>query len=465
MEEIGIIGAGAATVALLDSLTRTGGRPGGVTVFDGAPSLWRGRPYQPDTDAVRVNVPPARMSIRATDPAHHARWLAARPDTARYRDERLGQPLPPRRVYGEYLEHTALAAIDRLRAAGWRVDVVRSRVTGYAEGELHTQDGTRVRVDRGVLAVGGGSPHDHYGLSGTAGFVREPYPLATTLADVPPDAHVAVLGSGLTAVDVVAALAERGHGGPIDLLSRSGMLPFVQQRPTDLHLDHLTADRLRALGPDLTFGTLVDLMRAELGPDHDAFAAEITGAEPTADWLRDQLAAVDSPNPGRRTLLTAIRSTGPVAWPLLPARERTWLRERHFRLINNLGSPMVPHNAAILLGLLDSGQVRLLPGVRKIEAAARGFMVLTESPSHADVVINAVNPPPYATPAEAAGLVSALLAAGVVAPGPQGGLRTGPARGWHVLGNLAAASMPVATSPPGLAGEAERLAVTLTRRR
>ncbi|HEX4814370.1 MAG TPA: hypothetical protein VFV66_16630, partial [Nonomuraea sp.] len=171
---------------------------------------------------------------------------------------------------------------------------------------------------------------------------------------------------------------------------------------------------------------------------------------------------VDSPNPGRRALLMAIRSVGPVAWPLLPARERAWLRAHHFRLINNLSSPMVPHNAAILLGLLDSGQVRLVPGVRKIEAAASGFTVLAESRFHADVVINAVNPPSYATPTETAGLVSALLADGVVTAGEQGGLRTTPGSGWHVLGNLNADAMPVATSPPGLAAEAERLAPALT---
>jgi uncharacterized NAD(P)/FAD-binding protein YdhS len=455
MTEIGIIGAGAATVALLDSLTRTGARPGGITVFDGAPTLWRGRPYQPDLDAVRVNVPPARMSIRATDTTHHARWLAARQDTARFQDERLGQPLPPRWVYGEYLADTALTAIDALRAAGWRVDVVNAHVTGYAGNELHTEVGDRVRVDRAVLAVGGGSPHDHYGLSGTAGFVREPYPLANTLTEVPPDAHVAVIGSGLTAVDVVAALAARGHRGPISLLSRSGMLPFVQQRPTELSLRRLTVDRL---APGLTFEKLVEWMRAELGADYDDFAAELATA-PTADWLRDQLAAVDSPNLGRRTLLLAIRTVGPAAWPLLPERERKWLRDNHFRLINNLSSPMVPHNAAILSGLLDSGQVRLAPGVRKIEATTRGFTV--DTGWDADAVVNAVNPPPYAIPAEAAGLVSTLLAEGVVEPGTLGGLRAVPAGGWHVLGNLAADSMPIATSPPGLAMEAERLARTL----
>lgn len=492
---IGIVGAGAAGVGLLDALAAAGGKPGTTTVFDGSPAVWRGRPYQPDIEAVRVNAPPMIMSIRAGDPTHYQRWLASRTDVAGYRDEALGQILVPRARYGEYLEDTARAAIGELRRAGWRVSIVNARVTGFSRGEyaeddgahsvdgavLHTEDGGQVPVDRAVLAVGNGRPRDHYGLTGAPGYVNEPYPLAHTLADISREAHVGLIGSGLTAVDIAAALAANGHTGPISFVSRSGTLPFVQKRPVRLEPRHLTPDAILAAATDggLTFDHLVTLMRAELtdlGQDFDTFAAEIlaTESEPPVDRLRRQLAEVDSPHHGSRLLAMAIRVVGPLAWPLLSDSDRTRLRERHFRTINSLSSPMVPHNAKIILSLLDSGQLRLRPGVTKIEARpSGGFTIVDETDWAADVVVNAVNPPAYTTPTDAGPLVSVLLAAGAAELHSRGGLavdrdtRTLLVRGrsdptWHVLGNLAADSMFIATNPPGLAAEAERLAHILS---
>ncbi|WP_242419832.1 FAD/NAD(P)-binding protein, partial [Frankia sp. CpI1-P] len=63
---IGVIGGGASAVCLLDALAQQQDLPAGaLTVFDGGRHLWRGRPYQPDLDAMRVNAIPQDMSVRA----------------------------------------------------------------------------------------------------------------------------------------------------------------------------------------------------------------------------------------------------------------------------------------------------------------------------------------------------------------------------------------------------------------
>lgn len=48
---------------------------------------------------------------------------------------------------------------------------------------------------------------------------------AETLADLPPEAAVLLVGTGLTMVDVVTSLLDQGHAGPIHALSRCGLLP------------------------------------------------------------------------------------------------------------------------------------------------------------------------------------------------------------------------------------------------
>src|SRR5690349_11071323 len=79
LPRIAVIGGGASAVCLLDALVQERDlRPGVITVFEPSRHLWRGRPYQPDLEVVRVNATPDDMSVRAGDNQHLAEWLTTR---------------------------------------------------------------------------------------------------------------------------------------------------------------------------------------------------------------------------------------------------------------------------------------------------------------------------------------------------------------------------------------------------
>ncbi|MEV0613307.1 FAD/NAD(P)-binding protein [Nonomuraea sp. NPDC050404] len=526
---IAIIGGGSAAVGLLDALAIGEAHPeaGEVTVFEPAANLWRGRPYGPDLDSVLVNSPPAIMSIRGSDPGHYASWLGPE-RTAAHLDGLLGQPLVPRSLYGEYLTDTAEAALSRLREQGWRTRIVTSKVVAVtrdphsavrtedgavtrgsrsaartgdgavargAQLVLRTGDGHEYAADQVVVCVGVGTPQDHYGLAGAPGFVGDPYPLAYTLDQVPAGAGVAVIGSGLTAVDVVVSLAARGHTGPITLVSRSGMLPAVWQRPLGHQRRHLTVERVEALRRAygvVTLDDLTGLLRAELdevGEDLAPLTAELlsAGSEPPAERLRRQLAAVDDPAIARRVLQESAHAVGAYAWRLLPEPDRDRLR-RYSRLAVGVASPMVPVNAVTLLRLFDSGQLSVVAGVSKVEAletglqkaglprraaeaelqeagllrGVGGFRVRGDGADlYVDVAINAVNPPPQAVPRTAEPLVTSLLADGLAALHPAGGLVPADPR-LHVLGDMAGGGSFITSGIPGIAAQGVRVAGELT---
>ncbi|WUH99613.1 FAD/NAD(P)-binding protein [Spirillospora sp. NBC_00431] len=471
--ELAIIGAGAAAVGLLDALDPA--VVTSVTVFEPAAEPWRGRPYQPDLDSVLVNAPPEIMSIRFGDREHYARWLGGRAGT--YTDERFGRPIPPRAVYGEYLADTARAALARFGEAR----VIRSAVTGVSLDErliVRTADGRSHGADQVAVCVGGGTPLDHYGLTGAPGYVADPYPLERALADVPPGRDVAVIGGGLTAVDIVASLAARGHTGRIVLVSRSGTLPYVWQRPVETGIRHLTPERLLAPDGPTTLERLTGLIRTELaerGESWDDLAAWIaaTAKRHPAESLREQLRMVDTPLLGRRIVQEAAHTAGPVAWRLLPASDRERLRAHHFRTITSLASPMVPRNAAVLLDLFDAGALESLSGIEKIEAGDGFRIVHAAGERTADVVINAVNPPSHAVPRAAEQLVSSLLGQGA-AQHPDGGLVIDPGTGrivvggrpdprLHVVGDLAGGGPFLTSGIPGVAAQANRAAQSIGR--
>ncbi|MBE1532676.1 FAD/NAD(P)-binding protein [Actinomadura algeriensis] len=470
--EIAIIGAGAAAVGLLDSLDPSAVES--VTVYDPAPLPWRGRPYGPDLESVRVNVPPETMSIRAGDPEHYGRWLGG---TSEYDDPWLGRPVPPRAVYGRYLADTAAAALARFA----RTDVVRAAVTGLALGApgeritVETAGGRRM-ADAAVLCVGGGAAPDPYGLAGAPGFVLDPYPLERTLDGIPADRDVAVIGSGLTAVDVVVSLAARAHTGRISLVSRSGTLPHVWQTPMRTDVRHLTPERVRALDGPVTLARLETLLRKELADGGDSWE-DVTAlidrsmSGDAAAVLREQFALIDSPLPGRRIVRTLTHTAGPFAWRRLAEADRRRLR-RHARAITIQASPMVPRNAAVLLDLLDAGTLEILSGAGRIEESAGRFRVAHAGGVRAaDAVVNAVNAPAHAVPRAAEPLVSSLLGQGA-ARHPDGGLTVDPGTGRLVLdgrpdprvlvaGDLAGDGPFLTTSVPGVVALAARAAKAL----
>lgn len=437
MREIAIVGGGGGAVCLLDALAQASAPPAAVTVFEPSDRLWRGRPYQRDADCIVVNLPAGAMSVRAGDARHFDRWLADRrwrPGDMRDVGPFDVAPFPPRALFGDYLESVAHQSVSRLDERGWRIRLVRERVVHAAPGDggavLTTDRGTRHRADRVVLCPGAGAPHDGFRLLGPEpGFVPDPYPVSKTLAAVDPRHTVAVLGTGLTAVDVALALRAGGHRGPVFLLSRHGVLPAVRQRPIAHTMRHFTPDRFHRLsgGGEIGLADVVGVLREELASAEQDFAdieTEFTLLhEDPVRRLRRQLGLVHGRSLGVRILQHAL----PVAvdvWPLMAYGDRAGLLRFHYRAIHSLCCPMPPSTAARLLAMSDAGRLHVLGGLHDVRRGRQGFSVVADGRRiHADTVINAASVAPHRVPPAAAPLVRSLIEASAATAHPHGGLR------------------------------------------
>ncbi len=462
MREIAVVGGGGGAVCLLEALSQRSGPPAAVTVFEPSDRLWRGRPYQQDADCILVNLPSRAMSVRAGDPGHFDRWLA---DARRREAGATGEDgvpgeadaagaaggataaggagradpfdaaaFPARALFGDYLESVAHDSVARLRARGWTVRVVPERVVHAAPcgggATLTTERGGSHRADRVVLCLGAGAPYDRFRLHGPEpGFVSDPYPVAHTLAGIDPHGTVAVLGTGLTAVDVALTLRANRHQGPVCLLSRQGVLPAVRQRPVAHALQHFTPDHFHALSRrgEVPFTEVVQVLRDELaaaGQDPAELETEFASLhEDPARRLRRQLELVDAPGLGLRIL----QHTLPVAvdvWPLMPHRDRAELLRRHYRAIHSLCCPMPPSTAAHLSAMSEAGQLRIVRGLHGVSRTGRGFSAVTRNGRiEADTVVNATSVAAHRVPTAAAPLVQSLITASAASVHPHGGLR------------------------------------------
>lgn len=431
---IAVVGGGAGAVCLLETLSHTAIAPSRIWVFESGPNLWRGRAYQHDLDLVLLNLAPEAMSVRPGEPGHFARWLSDNVADDRHLDQACGIRFAPRTMFGDYLTLVADEALARLRGQGCQVDIVRENVESATRClhriKLTTDRGTTVWADDAVLCVGGSTRSDPYGLTGAPGFVPDPYPLRRTVGTVDPEASAGVLGTGLTGVDTVLALVSAGHRGPIRMLSRSGVLPAVRQRPISYRPTVLTPDRFDPRGGRVVpVAEIVELVRAELaaaGEDIADVAAEITALrqEDPVARLRRQLREVDAPSRALRILQQVLPNIGPDLWSSLSEQDKDELLHGYHRALLSLCCPLPPRTARRLLELLESGWVELVPGLRRISRAEpSGFVAETGTARHRlDVVLNAISSRTDVVPDKAAALVRSLVASGIAQRHPRGGV-------------------------------------------
>ena len=175
-----------------------------------------------------LNVRAGNMSAFPDRPDHFIDWLRA--DGGR--PEADAAAFASRRTYGFYLQHLLRQAATTERSGG-RLDLVTDAAVAVRRApgggmEVELGMGRVLAADAVVLALGNPpSPTPRLardeGLSSRR-YIADPW-ADDVLGAIEPDDRVMLLGTGLTMVDVVIALTDGGHAGPLLAVSRHGLLP------------------------------------------------------------------------------------------------------------------------------------------------------------------------------------------------------------------------------------------------
>jgi uncharacterized NAD(P)/FAD-binding protein YdhS len=325
-------------------LAVVGGGPAGVATLLAAETLapdwrvagWRGTvpgflPAYGGNDPVhRLNVAVERMGLDAAAPIDFYDWLQA------VHPERRVRPgdFVPRAWFGEYLAHRAasvragvrpeaVVALDRC-AGGWRLqgaggDKLVARRVALCLG-----------MPAGVPMPGASSPWVGDPWAWWRAHQGAPLPLA-------PSDRVLVVGSGLTAVDMVLGLRARGFAGPIEVVSTGGRWSTAHAPAPPL--DPEARDRL-----------------------DDALDAA-TGARGTMRVLRRF--AAEHP---WRAVVDALRADTNARWAALGLEEQRRVMRHAFGLWNRHRHRMAPD---VLATLEADRALRLRPGRIAVEDGGR----------------------------------------------------------------------------------------------
>ncbi|GAB3789409.1 FAD/NAD(P)-binding protein [Dyella agri] len=223
---VAIIGGGAAAAALLgELLERQPPQALHLDWYTGGTAPARGVAYATRSDRHLLNVRAASMGMFAGKPQGFLDFVQRQDPTV------AGTDFLPRRRYGDYLEAEVSRALALGKAQGHDVQVVpfaADAVVPEAGGVTVFRGEETRRVDAAVLAIGALPPQPMAGISAAAlasgRYVVDPWPLLATPPTTTPE-HVAVIGLGLTAADVLLELAARWPDARFTAISRHGLLP------------------------------------------------------------------------------------------------------------------------------------------------------------------------------------------------------------------------------------------------
>ncbi|MCX8999863.1 FAD-dependent oxidoreductase [Rhizobiaceae bacterium BDR2-2] len=208
-----------------------------IVLFEPRDRLGAGLAYDTAEPVHRINVPAERMSLFPDDPESFARWLTV---TGALKDDPEavagGVPFPRRETFGRYAAAQLQPFIDAGAVEHRRVRATRARKEDGG-WRITDQDGETLDADILALAVSHPAPALPSSLRPLAahpGLVADAT-LPDALGRIGPEDRVLVVGNGLTAADVIAALKRRGHTGRIVSVSRRGLRsrghPATAQEP------------------------------------------------------------------------------------------------------------------------------------------------------------------------------------------------------------------------------------------
>lgn len=218
-KHVAIVGGGFSGTMLAVQLVRQGDSR--VTLIERGAKPGLGLAYGAADPIHLLNVRAGSMSAYPDDAGHFVRWLEARGTTD------AATSFAPRVAFAEYVQEQLRDA-----AESGRLDVVQADAADLVStggGAIITlSDGRRIEADAAALAIGNSPPKPPRMLAEAglpAGrFFADPW-VPGVAEGLGPDDTVLVIGTGLTMVDIVLLLSQRGFTGPILALSRRGLLP------------------------------------------------------------------------------------------------------------------------------------------------------------------------------------------------------------------------------------------------
>lgn len=270
--DVAIIGAGFSGSMVAVHLAHTLRCARQIALIEKQRRTGPGIAYSTDNPLHLLNVPAGKMSAYPEKPSHFLEWLREHPELVRQFGLELltEESFVPRSLFGLYLEllvqRCAIQTGHVHRFQREAVDLVRA-----PDGSFHVvlADHTTIFARKVVLALGNFPPGDPIvadrRFHRSKNYLTDPW-RSETLERLSQTGDILILGSGLTALDLILSLNEMKQNGMIYVLSRRGHFPHRHARTepyllqqSDLRKIHRVRELLRAVRNEVSLAARLNI--------------------------------------------------------------------------------------------------------------------------------------------------------------------------------------------------------------
>jgi quercetin dioxygenase-like cupin family protein len=212
--QVVIVGGGFAGAAVAYHLLREMDGDGRIHLVEMGPWLGRGIAYGVESEVFRLNVPASRMSIDPETPDDFVKFAGS---------EAAPHSFLSRALYARYVTARFGGVVKSSRA---KLRLWRDEAVAVTRDAVVLRGGATLPAEAVVLATGIVPRVKH-------GAVWHPRVIDAwdecALATLPKAGRLLLLGSGLSALDVLAFLDAQGFAGEVTLISPRGLLPLPHE--------------------------------------------------------------------------------------------------------------------------------------------------------------------------------------------------------------------------------------------
>lgn len=388
---IAIIGMGVAGISILRELYKQLNvkerNAIDIIIYTDAEQFGTGFPYQEDDESLLINQYTETMTIIPDEPDDFTDWISKNKTRQSIYHTHL-----PRSWFGEYLNERMNFWISKLE-----VQVVCQRVESidylsHRQYLVQTESSTEI-VESVHLATGHLAYKDPYDLIGEEGYVYNPYPARKKMQLRKETSSVAIIGTGLTALDAMLFIQKEYPFSDLTFYSRNGLFSSVRGNESAVEMHYFCHDKVVALinnGQKLTLAMVKDWFFKEM--DEQGINAE---------WVWSNLGngsvegmAMDlsySETLGEfQSMIRLMRKCYPVIWKALPDDEKDLFLKLYGQQWQRFKAPIPQNTAKYLIKNINQNNISLVSGLKNINKIGEQFVLETgeEKVYTADYVIN-----------------------------------------------------------------------------
>lgn len=385
--DIAIIGTGASGISVLRELIKHVTTEQTLTVYSSEDLLGTGLPYQKDDTSLLLNQTAETMSWNPDNPHEFVDWLKE--------NKGIENPVGaffPRVWYGEYLQKMLAGLLGHPQVRLIKQEVMDVDVTADRRFVITTQQEERI-YNRVHLAIGHLAYQDPYGLQGTDGYIHVPYPVLEKLKGIDKYHHIGILGTGLTAIDILLYIKKVDPQASVSLFSPSGKFPSVRGDEKEIELTYFNKQHIEAEIAKHNGWLPFDLIKAWFIAECEKHTVDLSYC--WSELGKGTVAGITTDFDNLHELgkfQSIIHSMTPVfalLWGALTNEDRKLFLDEYEDQFTQFRSPMPAQTAQKILKYFQDDSTRIYSGIDAIEKESDGFKLSADDGVHTvDILVN-----------------------------------------------------------------------------